>query len=230
MSLDKTQEDLYNLYLSTYRKLQDKPYTLRKNFEDFQKEHPEDYVSILKLHKLFDTYAHINKKLFLEAPYKLYPDKEFFDLKFYTTMAAMKCYNLYIKQISEQSPDNPSQLQFIKESLLFIRDFCVENKITLDQYLHYKKILTMSWAVHIIEYKISFYVIMGFEYYGKSVTNALYDMPVDEQELLVGDLIRDFDIYKKNLKDSKIAKELIHKGIATINTFIHKELALQNKM
>jgi len=69
----------------------------------------------MKLEKILGTHNHINRRLYFEAPYEIYTDKNYFDLQFYTTMAAIKTYNLYTKQLNAKKPDCRSQIEFINE-------------------------------------------------------------------------------------------------------------------
>jgi hypothetical protein len=224
MSITKDQKRIYNLHLSTYKKRQNKPYTLRENFENFSTEHPEDYVNLMKIERFFNNHKYINQRCYFEAPYQIYKDRTFFDLQFYTTMAAIKMYNLYMQQLNEKLPDSQSQLEYVKESLLFIRDFCIENKITLLEYLKFRKALTLSWATHLAEYKITFYVLLGLEEFGVRVYDLLFNMPEDERELLLGDIVEKYAIYKDNFKKSKIAKQFIIAGLKKIDIFIKENL------
>lgn len=224
MPVTKEQQKIYNQHLSSYRRHQNKPYTLRENFDDFEKEKPEDYVNLMKLERIFNQHSQLNRRYYFEAPYKIYPDKDYFNLQFYTTMAAIKTYSLYMKQINAASPDSPDQMYYINDSLIFIRNFCIENNITLSQYLAFRKYLALSWATHLADHNISIYVFLGFDYLNLSVYDMFFNMPEDERELLLGDIIENYPIYKDNLNKSKHAKHLVIEGLKGINKYIKNNL------
>jgi len=224
MPLSDFQKYLYNLHLKVYRKKEQKPYTERKNFDNFETEHPDKYASLIKISQMLTSMPHINKKLYFEAPYALYPDKKYFGLDFYTKQLAIKVYTLYLKQLNEQSPDSPSQLEFITDSLKFVRDFCIQEKIELSVYFNHKSCVVYSWAKHIAEYHTSPYFIIGFAYLGVSVYDLMMDMPDDERELLLGELPHNYASYKCKLDSSEKAKMLVIKGLKAIDESIQKEL------
>ena len=119
MEISHNLKGIYNLHLSTYRTNKNKPYKIRQNFDNFAEEHPEDYKHLLRIEKLFSMCPAINRRLYFRAPYHIYKDKEYFDLRYFTTQSAIKSYNLLLKEHEGQSPDSPSQIEFIKESLFF---------------------------------------------------------------------------------------------------------------
>jgi len=216
--------DIYNLHLSTYKKHQNKPFKYRINFDDFETERAEDNSYLMKLERILNSNPQINWKLYFHAPYEIYNDKEYFSLQFYTTMAAIKTYNLYTKQLNARSPDNDVQLEFIKESLRFIKEFCITHKIGLNNYLTYREFVTLSWATHIAEYKVSPYAILGFEIFGVFVYDILFNMAGDERDLLIEDFVTYFNLYKSNYDKSKIAKVFIRNGLKKINNNINDYL------
>lgn len=224
MPVSKSMADIYNLHLSSYKKHQNKPYKFKVNFENFEEEKPEEYVYLIKLDRILSSNSQINQYLYFQAPYEIYKDKEYFSLQFYTTMAAIKTYNLYTKQLNAKLPDNDDQLQFIKESLKFIQNFCITHKLNLSEYLIYREFVTLSWATHIAECKVSPYVMLGFETFGIIVYNLLFNMAPDERELLLEDFVENFRLYSSNYKKSKITKVFVTKGIQQINKNINEYL------
>ena len=75
------EQYIYNCYLETSRKLNNKPFKYRKDFEGFEEK--EEYILVSKLSRFFAKYSNINIKDFFEAPYFVYNEK-YFDLKFFT--------------------------------------------------------------------------------------------------------------------------------------------------
>lgn len=226
MPLTEDQKRIYNHHLSTYKRYQQKPYTLRQKFDEFQEENPEHYNALVKLESFFKNHQQVNRKLFFDAPYEIYEDCDYFDLAYYTTQKAIKCYTVYLKQLNTQSVDTPSQLQFIKDTLSLIKEYCIEHKITLVQYMSFKDGLTFAWASHIASNQTSFYVILGFNYFNFNVFDHMFEMPDDERTMLLGNIVENYLIYKTKLDDSKSAKRLVIEGLKTIEKSINKHLQL----
>lgn len=224
MSITEEQKRIYNHHLSTYKRHQNKPYTLRANFDEFEKEKPEEYVCLVKLESFFNNHDHVNRKLYFDAPYRIYEDRDYFDLCYYTSQAAIKCYTLYLKQLNEQSIDAPSQIEFIKDTLTFIKDYCILHRLPLLQYLNFKENLTFTWATHIAEHKTSIYVIQGFDYFNFRIYDHMFEMQPDERELLLENIVENYATYKAKLDSSKLAKKLIIEGLKIIDKSINESL------
>ena len=67
------EQYIYNCYLETSRKLNNKPFKYRKDFEGFEEK--EEYILVSKLSRFFAKYSNINIKDFFEAPYFVYNEK-----------------------------------------------------------------------------------------------------------------------------------------------------------
>ncbi len=215
--LSNGQKRIYNLYMLTYRKARSKFYKFRENFDDYESEHEEDYLALVKLEKFLNTYSNVNIKTFLKAPYVIYNDVDFFKLKFYTSQKAIKCYNIYLKQLENELPDSKDQLEFINESLIYIKEFCLENKLDIQSYLKHRKGISLTWMVDIISSKVSPYVIVGLSYFNIYLENLIADTPVDECEMFLKDLTYNYTSYKTKLNNSTNAKKLIINGLTIIN-------------
>jgi hypothetical protein len=224
MSITENQKRIYNLHLKISRSSQKKPYRLRENFETFEKEKPEEYLWLQKIDHLFTSHPQINEKLFLSAPYHLYDDEEYFSLNYYTSQAAIKAYTTYLKQISDKSPDSPFQLEFMKDSLEFLKGYCIEHHIDLVQYLKKIEQVTYIWSVHLAEHKISPYVIIGFKYFNIPIYDTIFSIPEDEREMLISELANNYRIYQNRLDNSELAKKFLIAGINIISQGIIKHL------
>jgi hypothetical protein len=227
MSLNENQKRLYNLHLQTFKRHQNKPFQKRLNFDDFESEKPEDYLWLQKLDNLLTSHPQINQKLYFEAPYRIYEDQDYFNLNYYTSQAGIRAYILLLKEMDDQSPDNDFQIEFIRDSLEFIKQYCIENKIELSKYLQHIESITYVWAVHLAEHKISPFVIIGFKYFNIPVYDYIFSMPEDERNMLIGEFAINFKIYEKRLNESKKAKRLITEGIKIISQKINH--CLQSK-
>jgi hypothetical protein len=224
MSVTVNQQKIYNQHLASYKQRQGKPYTQRANFESFSEDKPEEYLALMKLDKFFTNHPYVNRKLFFNAPYYIHSDREYVDLCFYTSQAAIKCYTLYLKQLEEQSPDSDSQMEYILDTLAFIRDFCIEHKIGLRDYFKHIDGVTYSWAKNYAANNTSIYVLYGFEFFNIQVYNLMIGMPPDERALFFEDALNNHVNIKEKLNKSKKAKQLIIKGIQEIDKIIKEHL------
>lgn len=85
------EKHLYNTFLKTARSSANKPYRLRKDFSNL------DDLSVAYLKRLstfFKNHAEICAEEFFSAPYKLYKDEAYYDLKYFTSLKAIKAYNI----------------------------------------------------------------------------------------------------------------------------------------
>lgn len=224
------QKYIYNSHLSSYKRHQNKPYSYRQNFESFEQDNSKDYSSLIKLSNILENNKNINIKYFFDAPYKVYNDKDYYPLSYYTNMSAVKAYTLYLKQLNNSKPDDPQQLEFIRESLIHIKDICVEKKLSLQGYLSHQEGAIFQWVDDLHRHMVSPYVILGFGFFGVQVYNMLFNMPEEERILLVNDIVTNFSVLNRNLEESKKGKYLIIEGLKRIHKIISSPLEMsENK-
>jgi hypothetical protein len=216
-------QKIYNTYLAVSRKSRNKPFKLRENFEGFESK--TEYSMLIKLEYFFKRFPNINKETYFKAPYELWKDKDFFALDFYTTPVATRAYTLYKKQLLEQSPDNDANLEFIRESLMFIGKYCSTGGITLEQYFTHQSGATYDWMKHIRQNLISPYVVYGFT----GVDDLLYRTPEDERDLLLGEFADKFYIYKQKYNESKLAKQLVVQGLQRVRLWTQQTNTLSGE-
>jgi hypothetical protein len=220
--LTDLQKTIYNTHLAASRSHQNKPFTIRKDFENFETEKSEEYLAILKIEQIIKT-SNLNTKVYINAPYLVYADTKYFDLPFYTTQKAIKAYTVHIKSMQFKLPDDKEQLEFIKDSLIFIKDYCIKEGIVLDKYFSQMEGIAPAWANHIVTYKLSIYLFIGFELLGVPIRDIMYDLHPDDREMYLGNIDETYPRYKANINNSIIAKKLIKEGVARINTLISAE-------
>jgi len=196
---------------------QNKPFTLRKNFDGFE-DKPE-YLYIKKISKFLNKFPQIKPELYFKAPFMIYDDLDYISLDFFTTRKALKAYTVYMKQKNEESPDSKEHLEFIKESLRFIAMFCIKNKIPIREYVTHKTGVTYSWMKHFKEHNISVYVLFELP----NIFNIVGQTPEDEKELFLGDIGNKLHIYKMKYMNSKEAINLIRKGYKKIITLVDQQ-------
>ena len=156
--ISKKEEQIYNSHLYTSRSAQNKPTRFRSNFKNLP---DKDAIYLKKLSKFFYNYKHINLQDWFIAPYKVYSGSGdyYYDLHFYTTRKALKCYTMYMKQQETEDPDSDDVSARMKECLAFVYRYCVENNLTLEQYKESKVSNLPTVVVHLKEHKINFYML-----------------------------------------------------------------------
>ena len=154
--ISKKEEQIYNSHLFTSRSVKNKPTRFRNNFDNLAEK---DIVCVKKLSAFFYRYNHINLQDWFIAPYKVYSDSEYFDLHFFTTRKALKCYSMYMKNKETQDPDSDSSVIKIKECLSFIYQHCKTNNLTLDEYSKSMDGNLPQVLTHLKQHKINFYTL-----------------------------------------------------------------------
>jgi hypothetical protein len=156
MSLSVEQQRIYNDHLAISRSMRDKPFKIRKNFDNFD---TDKQIYLEKLSKFFNSYKNIDIKEYFSAPYKLYEDVEYFDLEYFTSQKAKKDYSQYMKQIELMSPDSDDSLRRLINGFKFISKFCKEKNLTLEEYMSFSEKNIPSVLEHLKNHDINFYVI-----------------------------------------------------------------------
>lgn len=194
---------IYNCYLETSRKLNDKPFRYRKDFDNF--EDKEEYVYVNKLAKFFNKFENINIKDFFEAPYFVYNEK-YFDLKFFITQKAIKAYTVYETKFLLETPDHEQVLEKIKDSYKFIYKFCKENNIIYESYLLHKSENNKvhDFLLHLKNRNVSLYSLFTFPGLDKSLKE--YDN--ETKKFLFGDTLQNINFYRTKYYTSSRAKNL----------------------
>lgn len=207
----KLQKYIYNAYLIQSRKGQ--PFTIRKDFSDLTYDVRD---LLIKLENFFQKYSHIKIKEYFEAPAFLHPEEKYPFLDFFTTRVAIRTYSIYKKQKEDENPEK--QFEEIKESLRFIGMFCLQNKISLNQYLSYKNGYMCAWLNHYREHKINPYSIMELENLDKTLGNILEE----ERELYANTLLDKFEVFKTRYHSSIKTKEYVKLLTNKISEFLKK--------
>jgi|TARA_R110002020_G_scaffold137796_1_gene307368 hypothetical protein len=209
--INDKEKSIYNSFLYASRKAKNKPVRLRQNFDSIQSK---DEVALKKLNLLLSKYSHINYSDFFIAPYKIYGPDDYFDLSFFNTRRAIKCYSMYCKDKQVQNPDSEDSLNILKDCLKFIFNFCNEEKITLTQYKNYTGV-DASEAIpiiftHLKNHKINFYLLHALD----------VGSVIKKQDETLSWIISDFhDLYSKTrakFVSSKLLKSKAKKGIEII--------------
>lgn len=208
---------IYNTHLAISRSLKNKPFKIKKSFEGF--ENDAKYHSIKRLSNFFTRYPDVDMVNYFKAPYKLYPDVEYFDLNYFSSPRGIKSYTIYKQLLSKTSPD--SQFESVKESLVFISRFCLKNKIQLHDYLSFKENGSEnSWVYHIKKNEINPYSLMEFD----NVSSYINEMAEDTREFFLGDFGKDFLEYRQKYINSEKLRPFLIKAFIKLKLFIDKNL------
>lgn len=215
--MTEKEKYIYNSYLGTSRKINNQPFTCRKNFDDFEQK-PE-YIAINKLNLFFSKFPNINVKDFFEAPFNVYSDKHF-DLNFYTTQKAIKAYTIYQNKFLPYNPDYEQTLIKIKDSFHFIYNFCKQNSILIENYANFTSPGSKwhDFMMHVKERNVVIYAMFVFP----NFDNALNKYDNEIKDFVFGEIFSNINFYRTKYYTSNKAKKLCilayNKLISTNNT------------
>jgi len=214
--ISEKEKIIYNSFLYTQRASQNKPFRPRQNFDKIT---GTEEASIKKLFLLLSKYRHINYNDYFIAPYKVYGKDNYFELSFYNTTRALKCYTMYMKDKELSDPDHPETLKSSKECLKFIHKYCTKEKITLAQYKNAVDGTMPLILQHLREHKINFYIIHSLNVEAKlrQIDNQLLDF-------IVKDYNQISSATRTKLASSKLLKEKIKNGIKIIETDLNNKI------
>ena len=215
--ITEKEKHIYNSFLYASRKAKDKPVRLRQNFDNIESK---DEVSLKKLNLLLSKYTHINYSDFFIAPYKVYGSDNYFDLSFFNTRKAIKCYSIYCKDKETQNPDSEDTINVLKECLKFIYNYCDNKKITLQEYKTYipgvasdllPDSATPEVFWHLKNHHINFYTLHALD-----MDTAVKNKDIEIFNWFISDFT---DLYSKTrvkFLSSKTLKEKAKKGLKII--------------
>lgn len=215
MSVSEKEKRIYNSYNISYRKANNKPFKIRKDFTDL------DPTTILVLHKLsslFERNPTINIDDFFIAPYKVYDSQTYNPIDFYLTRKALKCYTVYKTEKEKENPDSDEVIERCKAACSFLYKFCRINNITLDQY---KSMIVGTMPIivqHLKDHSVNFYVLHALDCNKvlRSVGQELLDF-----------LIPDFNIINNetriNYSKSTKLKHTLSKALDIIKQQLEKQ-------
>jgi len=216
MSLTETEKQIWNTFIVSGRRAQNKPFTLRKDFSKFD---DASYILLKKLHAFFNKYPYINMSEYFMAPYKYYGPVGYFDLQYFTTVKAIKCFSLYQRQKETQDPDNDDTINECKAACSFIYKFCVDNNLTLEEYKTYTSGSVPDLLQHLKDHRINFYTIHGL-----NCEKSINRVEVDILNFIIKDFTDILNNTRINFQKSSKLKHVIRKAFAIIENKL-----LQNK-
>jgi hypothetical protein len=158
--INETQKYIYNTFLRTSRSSNNKPFKYRKNFDSVD---PTTELILKKLSSLFKSHPSLVVEEFFQAPYKLYKDQTFFDLQFFVTQRAIKCYTEYIKLRDSLKADDEEMVDNCKKTCIFLYNYCKDSNITLKEYREAKDGMLPLAITHLKTHRINFYTLHALD-------------------------------------------------------------------
>ena len=191
---------IYNAWLETLRRLNNKPVRFRKDFSEFD---PTSLVQVQRLAYFFTKFPLVNMKDFLEAPYFVYNEK-YFDLKFYNSQRAITAYTTYNNVFLVDNPDHAQSLLKIRDSFVFISKFCKENNIKIAEYTVHVTEKLPSFMIHLKDSSVVLYALFVFPLFDETL--AKYDVEI--KRFIFGSTFDKLNFYRTKYYGSRLAKKL----------------------
>ena len=219
--LTDIQKQIYNWYICAQRRNNGKPSRFRKDFSKFNTE--KYLVPLQKIEKTFEKYPHLKRSEFFDAPFLVYRDKEqYYSLDFYASQKGLMTCISYFKLLEQQKPDE--QLEYIKESLKFITNFCLEHSLLLNQYTNYKSVAQNDCLKHLKQHQISWYLVLAIPHF----LRLIQSLPEDEFILYFGSEI-DLNFLIASYASSKVTRQFLEKKVRELDIFLIKKAVENNK-
>jgi hypothetical protein len=218
--MDTLEKNIYNTYLATSGKYQNRPFKYRKNWDDF--ESTEKYIYVQKLANILRKFPQIDLNVFFKAPYEVYGKDQHFNLQFYSTQKAINCYSKYKKKL-DMSIDSDETIENIKKQVVFIGTFCQEHKISLNEYLNFSEFSIYSFIKHLKEGNISIYVLFYFDL--ALIEKKLFSFTEEEREIILSNIIENLSLYYSLYMQSNRMKKIVVGAMEIIK----KELEISQK-
>ena len=213
--ITEREKDIYNSYLYATRSAQGKPTRFRK---DFSKLKDEDFVALKKLSAFFVKHNHINYRDWFAAPFSVYSKDEWFDLRFFNSRKALKCYSIYMKEKEVSNPDTDDNIEAVKDGFRFIAKYCIRNSITIDEYRTHFTNNMPTCLLHLQEHRLNFYTLHALE-----VESTIKSIEKDILEFIVKDFMTIFSRTRTKYFSSKILKSKAKETRQKVKLIIEKK-------
>lgn len=209
------EKDIYNSYLYATRTAQGKPTRFRK---DFSKLKDEDFVALKKLSAFFVKHNHINYRDWFAAPFSVYSKDEWFDLRFFNSRKALKCYSIFMKDKEMSNPDAEDNIEVMKDGFRYIAKFCIKNNLTIDEYrVHYTNNMP-TCLLHLQEHRLNFYTLHALD-----VDTTIKAIEKDVLEFIVKDFQTIFARTRTKFYSSTILKSKAKETKDKVKEIVEKQ-------
>lgn len=205
-----TQQAIYNTWLRHTRLAANQPFRAKKKFELIT---TETHSLLLRLEQFFISNPNIDVDTFFAAPFHISADSQArFPLSFYVTYKALTMYVAYIRSLRALPPNSEAQRKWTATSFRNIANFCIKNKITLEQYT--SNGFVPQCITHYKDGIISPYCLMSLP----GVAHTVINMPHDVSQLCFG--TERMNDYLLKLKACDGMVTMCKNNVNTINTAI----------
>lgn len=199
--MNETQGNIYNQYLKAIAKVNNRPYKLRKNFDNFDSD---TLTSLYRLELFFEQFRHVNPYIFFLA-YLEVKGLKYAKLSDYLNHSAVVAYSKFSSIKYDDYVDSDRSLSDFIEGARFIVGFCIANGLPTEQYRtavnenHIPLVL-----VHLNEQRISYYHLHALDI-------SRTQLETDYTEILFNDFNKKFSETKQKYINSNKLKELGNK-------------------
>jgi len=217
---DTDIKQIYNTFLRISRQKQNKPFKLRQDWSDF--ETSKGYLPCLKLKNFFDRNYTVNIEDYLVAPYEVYEEEGYYDLDFYNTLSAVKVYNIYCNKKNQLDPDTDIQVNSILRGIKFIKNFCLENNLKLEEYLtHFEQgSIVNSFIIHLKSKDVSIYNLFPLKDFDKHYSK----LDFETLRFILNDVPLKISILRAKFFNSTKGRNIAIAGLKLIEKEINKNL------
>ena len=135
----------------------------------------------------------------------------------------VKVYNIYCNYRRDMDPDSEVQKNFALKGLKFITKFCIDNRITLSEYIRYTEpeAKVNAFVQHLKEKNISIYNLFAFKDFDKIFSSLDYALV----KFILDDIASKISIYRSKFYGSKNLKKISTIGLKAIEKTINQKLA-----
>jgi len=196
---------IYNLFLEALAEANDRPC---KSLLKYEKLDDSKKGALEKLEKFFQKHPHLMSRTYFIAPYKIYKDKKFFSLNYFSTVKCMLVCSSYVNLLVSENTDHPDNIRYTTECVKFVLDFCKEKKIKLTDYLNYATVHQPDYLLHLKNKSTNLYTVFYLEGFAK-----LLNLPPEEYELYLGDTKDQLNFLHTKYSASKLLKKTINQVI-----------------
>jgi hypothetical protein len=170
--MNDLQKRIYNSHLAISRKSKNKPFKIRKDFSNLEQTTLDVLAS---LERFFNAHPSVKIDDYFIAPFVIFENDEYFNLDFYLTSKAKKVYSQYMRKIEIDDPDSSDSLQRLTDGLKFVKKFCMEKNLTLDEYAVYSEHNLPSFIDHLKQHNINMYCLHALGVSKIDVENRILD-------------------------------------------------------
>ena len=174
-------------------------------------QHTLDQLTLLE--RFFNSYQNIKIDDYFSAPYAIFED-EYFGFEYFLSSKAKKAYTQYMKKIEIDDPDSESSLKRLADSLKFVKNFCKEKGLTLEDYPVYMESNLPCIVEHLKNHDINMYCLHALGVSKIEVENRILDF-----------IFSDFWItFQKTKNKYFLSKKMKEFGKKAINKITKKQI------